>query len=77
VHHSIKGVALKEHVERRAIPDIPANEGRTGRECAPMAIAEIVVDGNLVPGLQEVGRCSRADVACATGDENMHEASSS
>jgi len=48
------------------------NEVRARIDCAPMAFAEVIEDGNFVPLVQQQLDANAPDVASGANNENFH-----
>jgi hypothetical protein len=69
VNHAIEFVFLENAIDRGAIARVAFDEFRALGHGGFVAVAEVVIDDDVVPALQEFGGDDTADVSGASGDE--------
>ena len=72
MHYGIGARAGKRSLNLHAVGQIAPNEFRPGIDCASMALAQVIEDGNLVTFIQQKLRANAPDVARPPGKENSH-----
>src|SRR5438034_5683681 len=72
MHYGIGARAGKRSLNLQAVGQIAPNEVRPGIDCASMALAQVIEDGNLVTFIQQKLGANATDVARPPGKENSH-----
>jgi hypothetical protein len=76
VHHTVKRTGSKGVLEECAVGEVALDESCSGGEHGAVAVAEVVINDNGVPGAEQVFSHGAADIAGAACHENFQRSSS-
>src|SRR5262249_42057543 len=72
MENRIRTVLLDRCIQGATIRDVAHHQRHGLRDGLAMALAQVVVDRDVVSGGEQGAYCGRADVTRAPGDENVH-----
>ena len=72
MHHGVRPMSGKGSLDLLAIRKFAFNEMRSGINGAPMALTQVVENGNFVPLIQQELGANAPDIARAANDKDFH-----